>query len=124
MNTVRIFNWIIKQIKDYDISLPIAFDWEIWNKFNYLDINLIELNLIAETYQKGETKQRYSTMLYSSKNRLERIWTVYEYPIWLAHYTEETNYQGDFVFWQISSTGHVDGIEDNYVDIDIMYLNK
>lgn len=116
--------WITNNIKDYEISLPIAFDWEIWNHFNSLKINLVDLNLIAENYLEEMIIRGYSTMLYSSKNRLESIWTINEYPIWLAHYTKQTDYQGEFIFWQMTDTGHVDGIEDNYVDIDIMYLDK
>lgn len=116
-------NWIMNNIKDYSINLPISFDWEIWSQFNYLDINLVDLNLIAEAFLKEVTAKGYSPMLYSSKNRLERIWTISDCHIWLAHYTSETNYQGKYLLWQMTSNGHVDGIKDNYVDIDIMYLN-
>lgn len=116
--------WIVKNINDYDITLPIAFDWEIWNKFNSLDINLTDLNLIAESYLKEVKDNGYIPILYSSKNRLERIWNISGYPVWLAHYVKSTDYKGEYLLWQMSSTGHVDGIEDNYVDIDIIYLTS
>ena len=64
----------------------------------------------------------YEGMLYSSKNYLERIWLDTNYPIWLAHYTSQTNYEGDFDFWQLCNNGRVDGI-DGDVDINIRYLS-
>ena len=42
--------------------------------------------------------------------------------IWLAHYTKQTSYKGDYVMWQLSSNGKVDGIN-NYVDINVYYKN-
>ena len=41
-------------------------------------------------------------------------------PVWLAHYTEQTNYEGDYVVWQICEDGKVDGIN-GVVDLDIRY---
>ena len=35
-------------------------------------------------------------MLYSSKNYLENIWNIDNYSVWLAHYTNNTNYSGKY----------------------------
>ena len=43
-----------------------------------------------------------------------------DYNIWLAHYTEHTNYEGKYKMWQICSNGKIDGIL-GPVDIDIWY---
>ena len=59
-------------------------------------------------------------MLYISKSYLEQIWFPNEYNIWLAHYTDKTNYEGNYQFWQLCSDGLINGIN-GYVDIDIMY---
>ena len=60
-------------------------------------------------------------MLYGSKNYLEKIWdTDIPYKIWLAHYTNKTNYEGNYYIWQMCSDGKIDGIN-GYVDIDILY---
>ena len=59
-------------------------------------------------------------MLYSSKNYLEKIWLKTDYPIWLAHYTNKTNYDGEYKVWQMCSNGRVSGINGD-VDINIMY---
>ena len=67
------------------------------------------------------TEAGYEGMLYSSKNYLEDIWLDTTYPVWLAHYTSQTNYEGDYTYWQICNNGRVDGIN-GYVDINIRYL--
>lgn len=42
-----------------------------------------------------------------------------EYPLWIAHYYEkEVKYSGDWVLWQYTDCGKVDGIR-GYVDFDI-----
>jgi GH25 family lysozyme M1 (1,4-beta-N-acetylmuramidase) len=61
-------------------------------------------------------------MLYSSKSYLEKIWLPTKYDTWLAHYTDKTNYSGNYKYWQICDDGIIDGI-DGAVDIDIMYLD-
>ena len=60
-------------------------------------------------------------MLYSSKWYLEHIWiNENKYPVWLAHYTSDTNYQGEYILWQRTNIGKIDGISGD-VDIDIYY---
>ena len=60
-------------------------------------------------------------MLYGSKKYLEKAWTKTDTrPVWLAHYTEKTDYEGPFMLWQASCTGRIPGIEGN-VDMDILY---
>ena len=61
-------------------------------------------------------------MLYSSKKYLEKVWLNEKYPVWLAHYTDQTNYEGNYILWQLASDGKIDGI-DGDVDIDIYYKN-
>ena len=113
--------WIIKQIKDYDIDLPIAYDWEDWTNFNTYNVSFYELTEIANAFMNELKKSGYDSMLYSSKNYLENIWLETKYKTWLAHYTEETNYTKDYYLWQLCENGEIDGIDEN-VDIDIMYL--
>ena len=60
-------------------------------------------------------------MLYSSKNYLENIWFPTKEKVWLAHYTNKTDYQGKYKVWQLCNNGVVEGIKDNQVDIDIRY---
>lgn len=115
--------WIIEQIKDYKVDLPIAFDWENWNSFNKFDVSFFGLTNIAKGFMDTVKDAGYDAMLYSSKTYLENIWMPTSYSIWLAHYTKNTNYTGDYSFWQMCSNGRVNGINGD-VDINIRYIEK
>lgn len=116
-------DWITNKIKNYTIDLPIAFDWESWNSFNKCNLSFYDLNRMAQTYIKIFKNRGYNSLLYSSKYYLERIWFAKEYDdIWLANYTDKTDYQGLYKYWQCSNTGKISGINGD-VDIDIFYKN-
>lgn len=114
-------NWILDKIKDYQVSLPIAFDWENWNSFSSFEINFLDLNQIAKTFINQIEKNNYKAMLYSSKSYLDNIWYTYD-NVWLAHYTKKTSYEGKYVMWQRSSNGKVEGINAD-VDLNVLYNN-
>ena len=114
--------WILKQIKGYDVELPIVFDWENWANFNKYHISFYHLTKMAEDYLDVFKKAGYEGMLYSSKYYLENIWLDTSYDKWLAHYVDNTTYEGDYSFWQLCDNGRVDGISGD-VDIDIRYLD-
>ena len=59
-------------------------------------------------------------MLYGSATYLHRIWNLNDYKIWLAHYTNKTDYPNKYNMWQLTNSGVVDGI-DSFVDINILY---
>lgn len=112
--------WVLEQIKDYRITLPIAFDWEEWSYFNDYSMSFFGLTSMAEAFLNTIKQNGYQGMLYSSKLYLEKVWLETDYDIWLAHYTKKTDYEGKYKFWQLCSDGQVDGI-DGYVDINVMY---
>ena len=114
--------WIIENIKDYKVELPIAFDWENWGSFNTYELSFFGLTNMAKRFMDTVKSAGYDAMLYSSKTYLENIWMSVDYPVWLAHYTKNTNYAGDYSYWQICSNGKVDGINGD-VDIDIRYID-
>lgn len=113
--------WVLKQIKDYKIDLPIAFDWEEWGNFNEYNLSFFGLTSMAEVFLNVVEKAGYEGMLYSSKSYLDEIWLPTKYDKWLAHYTNATNYTGDYKMWQLCDNGKVDGIN-GPVDINIMYM--
>ena len=112
--------WVIKQIKDYNVTLPVVFDWEDWNNFNHHKVSFFSLTKVAEEFMKTVERKGYTGMLYSSKTYLENIWFETSYDIWLAHYTKNTDYKGKYKMWQLTNNGKVDGIN-TPVDINIMY---
>ena len=112
--------WVLKQIKGYKIDLPIAFDWEDFSDFNNYNLSFYELTKMADDFLKTVEKEGYKGMLYGSKTYLEKIWLETKYDTWLAHYVDNTNYEGDYKIWQICDDGIIDGIN-GPVDINIMY---
>ncbi|MBQ8131796.1 MAG: hypothetical protein IJ193_04835, partial [Bacilli bacterium] len=112
--------WVIRQIKKYDVDLPVVFDWENWNHYRDYNLSFHSLTEVADTFLETIENAGYDGMLYSSKYYLENIWYPMKYQKWLAHYTTQTDYQGKYKVWQICSNGKIDGIPDNLVDIDIM----
>ena len=115
--------WVVEQLKGYKIDLPIAYDWENWSSYNKFKMSFNNLTRTAEAFIETVESNDYEGILYSSKSYLEKIWMKNDYPVWLAHYTSKTNYQGNYDFWQMTNLGVIDGITENTVDIDIRYLN-
>lgn len=113
-------NWVIKQIKNYEISLPVVFDFESFDSFNQMELSIFGLNEVANSFIETINDAGYEGVLYGSKNYLNAIWKYHTAPVWLAHYTDQTNYDGKYFMWQMCDDGKIDGI-DGYVDIDILY---
>ena len=120
-DAIKEAKWIVENIKDYKVDLEIAFDWENWSFYRAFNLSFYELTEVAKAFNKELAKHNYQGMLYSSKNYLENMWFEVDFPVWLAHYTKQTSYQGKYKVWQICDNGVVDGIPDNQVDINIMY---
>ncbi len=114
--------WVLKQIKDYQVDLPIAFDWEEWGYFNDYHLSFFGLTSMAEAFLKTVEDAGYEGMLYSSKAYLENVWFPTKYDIWLAHYTKKTDYE-NYRFWQICDNGTVEGIQ-GAVDIDLQKIHS
>lgn len=114
--------WVIKNIKDYKIDLPIAFDWENWNTYTTYHISFNTLNKIASAFLTTIEEKGYNTLLYSSKYYLENVWYQEDYTNWIAHYTTDSKDKDKYYMWQIANNGTIEGIT-SYVDIDILYNN-
>ena len=84
-------------------------------------MSFITLNRLYDAFAEELGSAGYECMLYGSKNYLEKIWADTDTrPVWLAHYTDQTNYKGPYRIWQASCTGRINGI-DGDVDMDILY---
>lgn len=117
--------WIAEHLSDYEVELGVAFDWEDWGNFNTTGMSFHTINQVARTYLDTIAEKGYNGLLYGSLNYLRRIWQPEKYlanhAIWLAQYYDEPTYEKPFRFWQLSSSGRVEGISGD-VDLDVMYL--
>ena len=113
--------WIADKLGGEKLDFPVAFDWEDFGCFQSYNMSFADLNRLYDVFADELSKSGYDCMLYGSKLRLEKVWDDTDIrPVWLAHYTDETDYAGPYMLWQASSTGNIDGIEGD-VDMDILY---
>ncbi len=115
-------NWIIEKLNGETLDLPIAYDWEDWQYFNDYNVSIHTFSTGYLEFEKTIKEAGYDSMLYSSKYYLENVWMHFEKSnVWLAHYIDQTNYEGDYMLWQMTSSAKIPGITENTVDIDILY---
>lgn len=124
-------NYVLDRIYGYNISLPVVIDYE------YASGNigrLYEANLsrdyatqICKAFCGTVESAGYTGMVYANKSMLENNLYADEissdYKIWLAHYTTQTSYAGDYYAWQYTSSGQIDGVAGN-VDCNFFYEKK
>lgn len=114
-------DWVVKQLDGEKLDLPVAFDWEDFGQFQTYNMSFRDVNRLYDAFSDEIRKAGYDCMLYSSKKFLEDVWEdTDKRPVWLAHYTDSTDYEGPYMIWQASNTGRIDGIK-GAVDMDIMY---
>ena len=114
-------HWTVMQLDGEKLDLPVAFDWEDFGQFQTYKMNFRDLNRMYDVFSDELSKAGYDCMLYSSKNYLEDVWEdTDKRPVWLAHYTDSTDYSGPYMIWQAGNTGRIDGVK-GAVDLDIMY---
>lgn len=112
---------IIEMLGGDSLDLPVAFDWEDFTRFQTYEMSFGDLNDMYDVFAEELLSGGYDCILYSSKNYLEEVWEDTDTrPVWLAHYTDKTDYKGPHTIWQAGSTGRIDGI-DGAVDLDILY---
>lgn len=112
--------FIKKNLDKTKLDFPIAYDFEEWSDFNSLKMNSHDLLERVNEYKSILKEDGYDIMIYGSKWYLENVWLKNNYDTWVAHYTEKTDYKGNYILWQLCSDGIIDGI-DGYVDFDIYY---
>lgn len=114
--------WILKELNNIKLDMGVAFDFEEFNNFQKYNMSKYDINNLYDIFNSKLNKASYKTLLYGNKTALNNIW--YEKNnIWLAHYTDKTNYDKKYNMWQITQNGVIDGIK-SPVDIDIYYKKK
>lgn len=124
MEALEEANFTINAIKGYNITYPVAFDLEDFNRHRLSNVSYDQLNKNAITFLNRIRSAGYTAMHYGSKNTFGPIWNMNnlnKYKVWLAHYTDKTNYAGKYNIWQYTSNGIVKGINGR-VDLNIAYF--
>ena len=114
---------LLKALKDKELDLPVAFDWESFWNFQKYKMSIVDLNNIFYEFASIMEENGYKTLLYSSKYYLEILWEPAGYDVWLAHYVKQTSYAGDYVMWQTGSIGKISGCSEP-VDTNILFKSR
>ncbi len=123
--------YVLSGLNGYPLSLPIYFDIEkvegATGRMDKANLTTAQRTAICEAFCDRIQQAGYRAGVYANKTWL----TTYlyadqlsqKYSIWLAHYTSNTAYTGDFDIWQFSDRSPVDGISGG-VDRSVSYSRK
>ena len=124
----------ISKIKDYDITLPVAIDYEfptdgknpIGRMYN-AKLSKADATANVKAFCAAVKKAGYTPLVYANKSDLSSLINGKtignSYKVWLANYTTKTTYANSYEYWQYTSSGKVNGITGK-VDCNFWYTKK
>ncbi len=121
--------FVLANLQDYPITMPIYIDIETIDfasgRMDNANLTNEERTAICDAFCSTIEAAGYRTGIYANKywltSLLDAEYLSSKYEIWLAHFTTETDYSGEYASWQYTETGTVSGIS-GYVDRDVYYL--
>ncbi len=119
--------YLLSLAEGYDITFPIAFDWEPLN-YSYSRTKNYDYSVLTDcaiAFCDTIETAGYQSMIYFNPSFAYLkydLTKITDRTVWLAHYTENTNYKYNFHMWQYGSSGSVDGIAGR-VDMDIAFVD-
>ena len=126
--------YCIDKAKDYNITLPIVYDYETTvvggvktgRKYN-AKLSKTAATKNCQAFCDTIQKAGYTPMVYANKSDLSTLINgatlAKSYKIWLANYTAKTTYSGTYEYWQYSSSGKINGISGK-VDCNYWYSDS
>jgi GH25 family lysozyme M1 (1,4-beta-N-acetylmuramidase) len=117
--------FVLDRIGGYDITLPLIIDYEYaavgLGRLYNAHLSKTTATAICNAFVYTVQKAGYSGATYASKNFLLDQLNPSELScVWLAQWTANADYTGDYDFWQFSDCGVVDGIG-GVVDLDFWF---
>lgn len=120
-------DFTINAIKNYNITYPVVFDWEIIME-DVARTDDLSVEILADcctAFCERVKSAGYTPMIYqnlrTSLLKLDLL-RLKDYDFWLAQYIEKPTYCYDYQIWQYASDGSVPGIE-GHVDLNISFKN-
>jgi len=118
-------DFVIENIKDYKISLPVVIDVEEIENDNGRSETLSqqELTSVVKAFMDRVKEKGYIPMLYGNIKCITSMIDykiLSEYDLWYAYYGEEVYIPYNLSGWQYSKTGKIDGIEGE-CDLNIFF---
>ncbi len=115
--------FVLDMIKDWDMDMPIVFDWEDAGGTRPIGMDPRTLTDCAKAFCQTITEAGYEAMVYTNWN--QAFYDLYleeltDYGLWLAMYDADMVFPYKIDMWQYSSRGSVLGIEGD-VDLNIYF---
>lgn len=123
--------FVLDRIKGYSLQMPVYYDIESVDydtgRLDSAGLSKAQKTALCTSFCDTIIKSGYSAGVYANYT-----WLNYyidgaglgrKYPIWLAHYTSNTNYDQRMDMWQYSGSGTVSGIS-AYTDVNVWYSGK
>lgn len=118
-------DFVLELLKDYDLQLPVYFDWEDIEAEARSDaMNRIGLTGCAFAFcSRIEAGGREAGIYFNQVFGYQELnlYSLQDYDFWLAEYNPTPSFQYDFTLWQYSNCGNVDGI-DTDVDLNLLFV--
>ena len=111
-------SFVLHTIKDYDITYPVVYDFELYNQKRMEGVSASRINDNAIRFLEYMDAHGYKGMIYSNRNYLNKVWDIElfeDYKFWLAQYDGEVEIEYDMI--QYSDKGTIPGISVN-VDLN------
>ncbi len=118
--------YALNQVAGYHITMPIVMDYEYaesgTGRLYNAKLSRETATQIVNTFCEYIIQAGYEPMVYANKSMLESSLNAGNIPhkVWLANYVTKSEYQGNYEFWQYSSSGRVNGINGR-VDSNFWY---
>ncbi|MGN0152723.1 MAG: glycoside hydrolase family 25 protein [Wujia sp.] len=117
--------FVLDTIRRYKVTCPVAIDTEALDIAEARTYNLDNTARTDSVVGFCETIKAagYVPMIYSNRNWFVQkldMTRLGEYKLWLAHYANQPDFPYDYVGWQYTGEGQLDGI-DGSVDLDVWF---
>jgi len=123
-------------IKGYNMQMPVVIDFEyasdggltgrLYEAKKSGKIDKRDMTDICLAFCETVEKAGYDAAVYANASMLGDDLYADEisakYDIWLAHYTTQSDYEGEYSYWQYTDKGTVNGISGN-VDMNYRYVS-
>ncbi|MBO4235396.1 MAG: glycoside hydrolase family 25 protein [Firmicutes bacterium] len=121
--------FVCKNIRNKKINMPVAFDMEPLTgteSDRIHGLTMREITEISDAFCDIVEKHGYEAMIYGNPTWIYKrlnLGLLTGRNLWLAHYTDFSDFPYRYSFWQYTDRGTIDGIE-GAVDLDIQFIKK
>ena len=118
--------FVIDYIADYDITMPVVFDWEHVEDENARTSDMFDRELLTDcalAFLEPVQAAGYRPMIYFNRyqsDELLDLWLLRHNEFWFALYDSKMNFPWKISMWQYTDCGKVDGIKGK-VDLNLYF---